>query len=49
MLILGDIFIKEKPHIVIHNAAQLSVRDYLGGSCYECRINVKGGLNVFNL
>lgn len=45
---LADIFIKEKPHIVIHNAAQLSVRISVEDPVYDAEVNVKGGLNVFN-
>ena len=45
---LLDIFMKEKPAVVIHNAAQLSVRLSVDDPLYDGHVNVIGGLNVFN-
>lgn len=45
---LADIFLKELPDIVIHNAAQLSVRLSVEDPLYDSSVNVLGGLNVFN-
>lgn len=45
---LSDIFKKEKPEIVIHNAAQLSVRISVENPVFDSEVNVVGGLNVFN-
>jgi UDP-glucose 4-epimerase len=45
---LIGIFKKETPDIVIHNAAQLSVRLSVEDPLYDCSVNVLGGLNVFN-
>ena len=45
---LIDIFNKEKPTIVIHNAAQLSVRISVENPVYDADVNVVGGVNVFN-
>jgi UDP-glucose 4-epimerase len=45
---LIGIFKKEMPDIVIHNAAQLSVRLSVEDPLYDSSVNVLGGLNVFN-
>ena len=45
---LIGIFKKETPDIVIHNAAQLSVRLSVEDPLYDSSVNVLGGLNVFN-
>jgi len=45
---LIDIFNSEKPDVVIHNAAQLSVRISVEDPLYDAEVNVLGGLNVFN-
>jgi UDP-glucose 4-epimerase len=45
---LIDIFNSEKPDVVIHNAAQLSVRISVEDPMYDAEVNVLGGLNVFN-
>jgi len=45
---LADVFMKERPHIVIHNAAQLSVRISVEDPVYDAEVNVAGGLNVFD-
>ena len=45
---LIGIFKKEMPDIVIHSAAQLSVRLSVEDPLYDCHVNVLGGLNVFN-
>jgi len=45
---LIDIFSIEKPDIVIHNAAQLSVRISVENPLLDAEINVIGGLNVFD-
>ncbi|MBM3712900.1 MAG: NAD-dependent epimerase/dehydratase family protein, partial [Actinobacteria bacterium] len=44
---LIDIFKKEKPDLVIHNAAQLSVRISVEEPVFDAEVNVLGGLNVF--
>ena len=43
-----DIFQSEKPDIVIHNAAQLSVRVSVENPLMDADINIMGGLNVIN-
>ena len=45
---LGSIFKKEKPDIVIHKAAQLSVRVSVEDPLLDAGINIMGGLNVIN-
>jgi len=45
---LIDIFKKEKPDLVIHNAAQLSVRISVEEPVFDAEVNVLGGLNVFH-
>ncbi|MDD3819643.1 MAG: NAD-dependent epimerase/dehydratase family protein [Actinomycetota bacterium] len=43
-----DIFQSEKPDIVIHNAAQVSVRVSVENPLMDADINIMGGLNVIN-
>jgi UDP-glucose 4-epimerase len=43
-----DIFQSEKPDVVIHNAAQLSVRVSVENPLMDADINIMGGLNVIN-
>lgn len=45
---LIDVFNNEKPKVVIHNAAQLSVRISVENPVLDSSINVVGGLNVFD-
>ena len=45
---IRNIFKEEKPDIVIHNAAQLSVRVSVEDPMMDADINVMGGLNVIN-
>ena len=45
---LCSIFKEEKPDIVIHNAAQLSVRVSVEDPLMDADINIMGGLNVIN-
>jgi len=42
-----DIFEKEKPEIVIHNAAQVSVRNSLEDPIEDASINILGSINIF--
>lgn len=44
---LKNIFKEEKPDIVIHNAAQLSVRISVEDPMFDAEVNILGGLNVF--
>jgi len=46
---LEDVFKKEKPDIVIHNAAQLSVRISVENPLHDADINIMGGLNLIDL
>ena len=43
---ITDIFKKEKPEIVIHNAAQISVRVSVDDPVADADINIEGSLNV---
>ena len=43
---LSEIFQKERPQIVIHNAAQMSVRNSVDDPLNDASINIIGGLNV---
>lgn len=45
---LYDIFKAEKPAVIIHNAAQLSVRVSVEDPLMDADINIIGGLNVIN-
>jgi UDP-glucose 4-epimerase len=46
---LEEVFKKEKPDIVIHNAAQLSVRISVEDPLKDADINVMGGLNLIDI
>ncbi len=46
---LEDVFKKEKPDIVIHNAAQLSVRVSVEEPLLDADINIMGGLNLIDI
>ena len=43
---IADIFNKERPEIVIHNAAQISVRVSVDDPIADADINIEGSLNV---
>jgi len=45
---IQKIFKEEKPDIVIHNAAQLSVRVSVEDPMMDADINIMGGLNIIN-
>jgi UDP-glucose 4-epimerase len=45
---LAEIFSKEKPQAVIHNAAQIDVRKSVADPYYDAQINILGSLNVLN-
>ena len=46
---LEDVFRSEKPDVVIHNAAQLSVRVSVDDPLYDADINIIGGLNLIDI
>ncbi len=46
---LEEVFKKEKPKVVIHNAAQLSVRASVQDPLLDADINIMGGLNLINI
>ncbi len=46
---LEDVFKSEKPDMVIHNAAQLSVRVSVEEPLVDADINIMGGLNLINI
>ncbi|MCJ7665457.1 MAG: NAD-dependent epimerase/dehydratase family protein [Actinobacteria bacterium] len=46
---LEDVFMSEKPDMVIHNAAQLSVRVSVEEPLLDADINIMGGLNLINI
>jgi UDP-glucose 4-epimerase len=46
---LEDVFEKERPDIVIHNAAQLSVRISVEEPLLDADINIMGGLNLIDI
>jgi UDP-glucose 4-epimerase len=46
---LEDVFRKEKPDMVIHNAAQLSVRVSVEQPLLDADINIIGGLNLIDI
>ena len=46
---LEDVFKSEKPDIVIHNAAQLSVRVSVEDPLLDADINIIGGLNLIDI
>ncbi|MDR3112286.1 MAG: NAD-dependent epimerase/dehydratase family protein [Elusimicrobiota bacterium] len=41
-------FAKEKPQIVIHNAAQIDVRKSVEDPFYDAQINILGSINILN-
>ena len=43
---LKDVFIKEKPEYVIHEAAQINVRKSITDPAFDARINILGSLNL---
>jgi len=43
---LGDIFEKEHPHVVSHQAAQMDVRKSVADPIFDATNNVLGGINV---
>lgn len=45
---IQNIFREEKPDIVIHNAAQLSIRVSVEDPMMDAGINIMGGLNIIN-
>jgi UDP-glucose 4-epimerase len=45
---IRKVFEEEKPDIVIHNAAQLSVRVSVENPVMDADINIMGGLNIIN-
>jgi len=46
---LEDVFKKERPDMVIHNAAQLSVRISVEEPLMDADINIMGGLNLIDI
>lgn len=44
---LSQIFEKEKPDVVCHQAAQMDVRKSVDDPMYDATVNVLGGLNLF--
>jgi len=46
---LEDVFKSEKPDVVIHNAAQLSVRVSVKNPLLDADINIVGGLKLINI
>ena len=44
-----EVFKKERPDIVIHNAAQLSVRVSVEDPLLDADINIMGGLNLIDI
>lgn len=46
---LEEIFQKHRPHVVIHQAAQVSVEKAQGNPLNDCEINILGTLNVLRL
>src|SRR5512135_1768924 len=43
---VSDIISKEKPDIVCHHAAQVSVRSSVDDPCADAEVNVVGSLNI---
>ncbi|MDR3257035.1 MAG: NAD-dependent epimerase/dehydratase family protein [Endomicrobium sp.] len=43
-----DVFNKEKPQIVIHNAAQIDVRKSVADPFFDAEVNILGSINVLN-
>lgn len=46
---LRKVFAQEKPEVVIHEAAQINVRDSVNDPQKDARINVSGSINLFRL
>ena len=46
---LSRVFAEERPEIVCHNAAQISVRSSMADPSFDAHINVVGSVNVFEL
>jgi UDP-glucose 4-epimerase len=45
---IADIFADEKPDVVCHHAAQVSVRNSVDDPCLDAEINVVGSINVMD-
>jgi UDP-glucose 4-epimerase len=45
---IADIFAEEKPDVVCHHAAQVSVRNSVDDPCLDAEINVVGSINVID-
>ena len=45
---IADIFADEKPDVVCHHAAQVSVRNSVDDPCLDAEINVVGSINVID-
>jgi UDP-glucose 4-epimerase len=43
-----NIFNKEKPNIVIHNAAQIDVRKSVADPFFDAEVNILGSINILN-
>ncbi|MDR0822521.1 MAG: SDR family NAD(P)-dependent oxidoreductase [Endomicrobium sp.] len=43
-----EVFKKEKPEIIIHNAAQIDVRKSVADPVYDAQINILGSINVLS-
>jgi UDP-glucose 4-epimerase len=43
---LAAVFSKERPEVIIHNAAQIDVRKSVADPSYDAKINILGSLNV---
>ena len=43
---IADIFADEKPDVVCHHAAQVSVRNSVDDPCLDAEINIVGSINV---
>ena len=41
-----DIFLKERPDVVCHHAAQVSVRNSVADPCTDADINIRGSINL---
>lgn len=45
---VNEVFKKEKPQIVIHNAAQIDVRKSVEDPFFDAQVNILGSINVLN-
>ena len=43
---LNEVFVSEKPDVVSHHAAQISVRHSMSGPAIDARVNISGSINV---